>query len=711
MKFLLINLAVDTSNNSFHRLNIAQKIDFIENCILQCSGEISRIPDGQPFKAILVAPEYFFARCCPETEGLGGRHYEYDHYLEIRRRLTSLSRRRRDVLIIAGTIAWKSPIVKGTIRPPLDWTPPNAAPVPSLEKQEFSSETKYIEHMRSIGEVDEKGVVTKSWRAYEGEAADADLLKTCGLLKTMFSRYSSMGALNRDQKLDIIYQCVMNVGPSGDDYIRNIQNAMGHLNFARNTAFFYLGGRKVGQYTKHSDYQEDFQSQAISNERSLAINDDGNSILNICGLKIGVEICFDHNLDILRDYIETSRVTPDIHLILSATVKNKPLVTRRGVPIVTTEGLPIRIHSSTPLSGNTQLPNARQVRRTPITVNNDTVNFEVVIVDLPNLSANAVPMAKTDTGRVSVASPLGIHDAKHVATTTSSNTRNTIFSHNAGSSPAVGVGSAPTTSQSDTAINSNARMLPPNTRFSSGSTSAASSVAAAANSGTGNRNHFDARLSPFNNMSSGRSPNNIPAAAVKSSGMRHPALSSNTRVPPAKMGSTSAPASTAAAANLSIRDFDIGSPLFNVSPLGSSHSTSAARAPSVATATSSGMHYSTLPSNTTVSPAMMGATSASSSSAAAANLSIRDFDVGSPLFNTSPLRSLHSTSAARAPSAATATNLGARHPTTMGSTAVPPSRGAGVTTSRVTSRPSLPSHTTSASIPEPEPYNSYRYNR
>lgn len=347
MRFLIINLAINTTDQRFHALTIEQKFQLIESSIHDFSWQLTNIrTDGQqPFKALLVAPEYFFARCCPETGAAGFRHYDYNDYLLIRKNLKELSERYPYILFVPGTVAWKSPIVRGSLKEPRVDLPRGTAPVPEWEYKEFNSPREFYYRMAEIGE---EG---KSWEQYEREAPDHDLLRACELLRGKFNRYYGGSAEPPDRKIQALYQNIIDSGLEPDLYINRMLSANNTWSFARNTAFFYLGGKKVGEYTKHSDYQETFFNQALSTERALAINGDGPSVLDIHGIKIGVEICLDHNCDMLKSYLISHQgIRPDVHLILSATVKNK-------LPI---NGTPVRIHSSIHPSsnknGNTRIP-------------------------------------------------------------------------------------------------------------------------------------------------------------------------------------------------------------------------------------------------------------------------------------------------------------------------------------------------------------------
>lgn len=344
-KILLINLQINTQENRFHELSIDQKSALIEEAIFRSRPPSAILNHWQPFDTILVAPEYFFARCCPEADGISGRHYEYYEYIKIREKLTALSKKYPKVLFIPGTIAWKTPILRGELAEIPQNIPRNAAPVPAWRFREFNSEADYNRHMLRIGEVNEQGHPIKNWENYEREAPDDDMLEVCRLLKTKFNFYYGGAARLPNEKINILYNRVMDTGINPDTYIENIRAAIRGIKFAYNAAYFYLNGKKVGEYKKHSDFQEDFET--AKEETAIAINDDGPSVLNIYGLRIGTEICLDHACDILLQHLERQYLLnplPYIHLILSATVNNRPLI----------PGIPIRIHSSS-CQGNTQI--------------------------------------------------------------------------------------------------------------------------------------------------------------------------------------------------------------------------------------------------------------------------------------------------------------------------------------------------------------------
>lgn len=255
-------------------------------------------------------------------ENRKGRHYEYKDYIKIRQGITHLSKTYNKILIIPGTIAWKSEALSENVNISClgNSTPGSPASVPSWKDRVHNlSKDEYIKEMQYIGE-DYTGQEMKKWLSYTKEAPDSEFLKANDTLRASpFSDLIGGNGLSLQEKKNIIDDVLYPaVGFDYDNYIKELNDFK--FGFAWNTVFFYLDGKNHAEYSKHSDYQEVIFTQ----ELSIALPSKGESIINVCGLKIGIEICFDHCCDILKKYLlETSSTKPDIHLILSACVRNK----------------------------------------------------------------------------------------------------------------------------------------------------------------------------------------------------------------------------------------------------------------------------------------------------------------------------------------------------------------------------------------------------
>jgi len=108
------------------------------------------------------------------------------------------------------------------------------------------------------------------------------------------------------------------------------------INLLYNSANFYFLGKCVHQYAKQTDWMEN-QDAKMPN---VAVTGSAVPIVNIGGLSIGVEICFDHANGILRQHIQNNqaksiyllnpadhmqRELVDVHLILSAYTHNQSI--------------------------------------------------------------------------------------------------------------------------------------------------------------------------------------------------------------------------------------------------------------------------------------------------------------------------------------------------------------------------------------------------
>ena len=303
MKIKLINIVVNTQDDKFFlSCTYQQRLCLLERVL--CSVKQSLQFSDQSVQAILVAPEYFFARSCPEyyldrnnpkiediPQDRVGRHYEYDDYIEIRKELTKISDSYHGILIVPGTIAWKERVVQEVGEPVSNSF--GASVVPYCAKN--MSKDEYKVHMMSIGEGEEN----MDWEKYMQEGADRKLFLCNEMLHNPLAKLIGGKGIELIDKLHR-FSGLFNNDP--EQYIHTLKerSSKGTIPYlAWNSAFFYLDGKKRGEYSKHSDYQEII----FHEELSVAISSLDSSVLNIEGLNIGIEICLDqYNKEKLTPY-------------------------------------------------------------------------------------------------------------------------------------------------------------------------------------------------------------------------------------------------------------------------------------------------------------------------------------------------------------------------------------------------------------------------
>ena len=310
MKIYLFNLAVDTTNDLFHiNNNVEKKLELIENALKKISAELEKteydVTKNNKIRAIFVAPEYFFAKGFPEhyiwqnkpiPQDRTGRHYSYEEYEEIRRNLTVLSRNFPQVLVVPGTVAWKKPAVP-RMATPLPGTN-TYAPVPSWPVGTRKNKEEYFKWMKSLGETPTQ----ESFDDYYKEAPDRQILIADNLLrKDCGTLYGGNEGLSLQDKKFIVG--TRKIEP--EQYIAELKKL--EFGLAYNTAFFYLRGKKFGEYSKHSDHQEVLYADAYQ-QLTVALLTKEPSVQVVEGITFGIEICLDYCCHILKTYLSRSTV-------------------------------------------------------------------------------------------------------------------------------------------------------------------------------------------------------------------------------------------------------------------------------------------------------------------------------------------------------------------------------------------------------------------
>jgi predicted amidohydrolase len=305
--------------NSYKHGNYLQNLALLETHLQSLEAEINYLypfTQGQKIRGIVVAPEYFFSRGVSMQDG--ARQYSEDEARDIQARLSTMSVKFPEILIIPGTVAWQK----------------NALPKPenpakthgSIEKNEVYAEKK-MNQQDYFFDKKRRGVFEKhndpSYYKYLYKSGDSGLLKS--------------------RQVIIASEVAKNIGHTGEANVPSndpryklqtmlaTQN-LDYLLLSRNTVYFYLNGERRYKYNKRSDYQE-----VIDQGPNVFIQGLKEPIVRIEGITFGIEICLDHACNVLGKFItqnqqvnSTNAATEiykhpvDVHLILSDSVQNQP---------------------------------------------------------------------------------------------------------------------------------------------------------------------------------------------------------------------------------------------------------------------------------------------------------------------------------------------------------------------------------------------------
>lgn len=327
MNIILFDLEQDTHNKDFYELPIKEKLGRIANVLIVIQRMLDD-PRGvatrdQPIRAILTAPEYFFAQ---SMSGPGyKRQYSEHEARAVESGLTLLSEKYPKVLIIAGTVAWEKGVLLAADREEID-----SFPYAKVYCAKKLAKSAYLAERRARGVIK----TDDDYLRYMSKSGDSRLLKAREQLMAaaVFDDIGHAGAgAPSNHRLTKLKE------------LMKTESALRATIMARNTAYFYLNGLRVAKYHKRSDYQEllDFAPGAFMQGVRAPI-------FEICGIRFGVEICLDHNCSTLAKFISASRadytIDPrldmykkcvDIHLVLSAAVANpadreRAVLARRG---------------------------------------------------------------------------------------------------------------------------------------------------------------------------------------------------------------------------------------------------------------------------------------------------------------------------------------------------------------------------------------------
>ena len=251
MKIKLYDIAVNTLDPSFYRQSIKEKIDLIEQALKTTRKEMDHltIDASQPVKAILVAPEYFFAANndspTPTTQVL--RQYSADEKYEIVSKVKRLSKESHDILIIPGTIAWYEELV-----PEYDLVSDSKyESVPCFKHR--MSEKQFIARQTAEGIPAEKA--HSEFTQYIRQSADSNYFQTLKTLRTGKAEAHGRASIATSRGIP------KNDAISKIKALEGCGLKPGSMLLAYNSAYGFLNGEQIFHYRKKSDFQESLADQ------------------------------------------------------------------------------------------------------------------------------------------------------------------------------------------------------------------------------------------------------------------------------------------------------------------------------------------------------------------------------------------------------------------------------------------------------------------
>jgi len=314
MKLKLYDMQVDTTDSGFFGYNFKQRLNALEQRLEEFHSSLSPPEVGTRIQGIFTAPENYFAR----SNQIGQvRQFEEKEKNQILLRIKQLSDIYKKILIIPGTISWKKPALPEGIT--LGEGSSSFAPVlyaTALDPQRIQ---QLEQEKRQRGERTDSmySVESEILRAYE-----------------FIEKYGHNAGTSRDWKGAINTKVVklQNLKPGVRKVLASqIPDELKNTELAYNSAFIYLNGQQLARYDKSSDFQEN----TTKDKNIYHVTGGFDPIISIpinnsSSFNLGIEICLDHACGVLSQYHRTQSgnftlldQTPDIHLILSASVENK----------------------------------------------------------------------------------------------------------------------------------------------------------------------------------------------------------------------------------------------------------------------------------------------------------------------------------------------------------------------------------------------------
>lgn len=283
-------LAIGRSQDQYDTDRLDRRLSLLEAALGTCQAKIdsSKVTGSKSFKAVFVAPEYFFSsHKVTDNDYDPLRFYPFNEKFKPRleQRLHDLSRRFPDILIIPGTAYyWKNPYS----RPP---ELANKLDKSSGQRTIARQPAEQVANYRLTKAGEEVGQVIEREKYYYGDAQ----------INQGHPGFSGGG------KRPSV--------PSMVQKQTHIQGAQaGGLYIVRNVAYVFLNGERKAKYDKQGDYSE------APSADTVYIPGSADGQVDVDGYKIAFEVCFDHCLGRLKK----AGTTPHFHIVASACVNNFP---------------------------------------------------------------------------------------------------------------------------------------------------------------------------------------------------------------------------------------------------------------------------------------------------------------------------------------------------------------------------------------------------
>lgn len=287
-----------------------------------------------PVEAIFLAPEYFFTSPYSGLWPLG-RGLQCGMFDVVRAKLSEISARYPDILIVPGTISWMDVVDMDQI---------NRQAQTYLRFSErvmgISGRTA-VDHL--INEVCANIRIDRIGLLYPVSMSPPHAMQ---INYAMASDWRHRNPLMWAYALSTISDRLPKRGFSGYGHvsdlakeIETVRNLPGSVAWGlRNTAVVFLGGREVYRYSKRAGCYETLNHAPDT----IFMRGEESPVEEIEALQMGFEICLDHVQDSLSTFIpEKKRGRLDLHIVLSDNVEN-----RGDVGNVLREG-GYRLHAST----------------------------------------------------------------------------------------------------------------------------------------------------------------------------------------------------------------------------------------------------------------------------------------------------------------------------------------------------------------------------
>lgn len=268
--------------------------ELLEEAVLKLSERINKktFPRSQQWKGVLLAPEFFFHRSEPAS---GHQNHTQRSWVPINsndlphrcltledrdtliQKCKKLSSQYPDILIIPGSFLYRKP----------------------LNEQRRKSATE------KVSQVEKKLGEKNIWTLFKQTEEDEGLpyfVGTSSTLKTRIGYVKVDGGFTRD---------------TVQETLKKIQQ---YEYMLRNTMYGFYGGAIVLKYHKVG-LNADIDSVDDNRTRTVFVSGSKSNVVSFQGVRLGMEICLDHDLGLLKKLHPSQKV--DLHLIASGSVDNR----------------------------------------------------------------------------------------------------------------------------------------------------------------------------------------------------------------------------------------------------------------------------------------------------------------------------------------------------------------------------------------------------